>query len=410
MPLTNDYAILLVTSCVGRQLHFYMLKIGIDYTAAVHQSAGIGRYTREMVNALAAVSLMDSTYHYRLFVAEASKIVPPTLPGPNWQWCPTGLSKRWLERLWYRLRLPLWVEGWTGRIALFHAPDFVLPAVMPGTRTIVTIHDLSFVREPNSTMPGMAAHLNRWVPRSVQQADHVIAVSESTRQDLIALYHTPPEKISVLYHGVTPHFQPTENPTRLHEVRQRYGLGERPFILTVGTIQPRKNYQRLIQAYTIVLQKLFIVSKNNHLGLVIVGSKGWQYEAIFNEVSRLGLENQVHFLGFVDETDLPTLYSAATLFAYPALYEGFGLPVLEAMACGTPVMASNLSALPEVVGQAGLLVNPRQVEAMAEAMLQLLTNMPLRQQLIQAGFKQAAKFTWPKMAEQLLALYKANIF
>lgn len=371
-------------------------RIGIDYTAAVHQAAGIGRYSREMVKALAALPPADSP-QYRLFVASAAGLSLPAPPGPNFAWRSTRLTERWLARLWYRLHLPLWIQAWTGPLDLFHATDFFLPPVQPGTRTVVTVHDLSFVREPETTMPGMSRHLNEWVPRSVRQADHVIAVSEATRQDLIELYQTPPQKISVLYHGVTPDFQPVLEPDRLAAVRHKYGLGQQPFILSVGTIQPRKNYQRLIQAFAAL---------NPALALVIVGSKGWHYEAIFDEVARCGLTGRVYFLGFTADADLPALYSAASLFVYPSLYEGFGIPALEAMACGTPVIASNQSALPEVVGDAGLLVDPCDGEAWTAAISRLWADPALCQKLAQAGRARAAQFTWEGMAVKLLNLYK----
>lgn len=368
--------------------------IGIDYTAAVHQTAGIGRYSREMVRALAAA---PAKFDYRLFVADANRMTRPLLPASNFAWCPTRLTERWLARLWYRLRLPLPIESWTGPLDLFHAADFFLPPVRPGTRTIVTIHDLSFVRLPETVMPGMANHLNKWVPRSVQRADHVIAVSEATRQDLIELYQTPPEKISVLYHGVTPDFKPVLEPDKLSGVRQKYNLGQQPFILSVGTIQPRKNYRRLIQAFATL---------DPALALVIVGSKGWNYADVLAEITHQNLAKRVHLLGFVADADLPALYSAANLFVYPSLYEGFGLPVLEAMACGTPVVASNQSALPEVVGEAGLLVDPADIEAMAAAMAHVLSDTGLRQTLAEAGPARAAQFTWAGMADHLLALYQ----
>jgi glycosyltransferase involved in cell wall biosynthesis len=374
------------------------IHIGLDYTAAVHQSAGIGRYTREIVKALAILAAPSSfTPHYRLFVADAGRHFTPPVPGPNFAWCTTGLTERWLARLWYRLRLPLPIETWTGPLDLFHATDFVLPPVKTGVCTLVTIHDLSFVREPDTVMPGMSGHLNRWVPYSVRRASHVIAVSEATRQDLIELYQTPPEKISVLHHGVGSEFRRVEEPEQLAAVRQKYKLGEQPFILSVGTIQPRKNYQRLIQAFAQIHSKVL---------LVIAGGQGWRQEEIFNEVQKLGLENRIHFIGFVAETDLPALYSAAELFIYPSLYEGFGLPVLEAMACGTPVIASNQSSLPEVVGPAGLLVNPRDVTELAAAMSQLLEDLTLRRRLSQAGQIQAARFTWPTVATRLISLYE----
>lgn len=376
-----------------------MACIGFDCTAAIQQSAGIGRYTRELLKALAQATPTD--YAYRLFAAGCRKNFPkiaelfPT-DRLNWRWCPTRLSRRWLERLWYRLRLPLLVEAWTGRLDLFHAPDFVLPPVMPTTRTLVTIHDLSFVRLPTFTMPGMSRYLNRWVPHSVQRADHVIAVSEATRQDIIELYHAPAHKVTVLPHGISPDFAPVIEPARLHDLRRRYGLDNWPFILSLGTIQPRKNYPRLIQA-------LARLEADCHL--VIVGSEGWDCETVYNEVTRWGLKERVHFLGYVADADLPALYSAATIFAYPSLYEGFGLPVLEALACGTPVVAANASALPEVVGSAGLLVDPYQVEELAAALAHLLTDSADRARLGQAGQRQAAGFRWDNTAQGVLRLY-----
>ena len=246
-------------------------------------------------------------------------------------------------------------------------------------------------------MPGMSNHLNRWVPHSVAQADAVIAVSEATCRDLIELYQTPPAKIKVLYHGVSSNFRPVIEPLQIQEVRQKYGLGQSPFILSVGTVQPRKNYQRLIQA---------LAQVKGEIKLVIAGGKGWSYENILAEVDKQGLQGRVHFPGFVAEADLPALYSAATIFVYPSLYEGFGLPILEAMACGLPVIASDQSSLPEVVGKAGLLIKPGEVEAIATAINRLLGDEALRQALSSAGLARAAEFTWDKMAAQLVELYQ----
>jgi glycosyltransferase involved in cell wall biosynthesis len=368
--------------------------IGIDYTSAVHQTAGIGRYTREMVAALATQS---SDSQYRLFVAEAQDVLLQSRPGNNFKWCPTRITQRWLARLWFRLRLPLPIELWTGRINLFHSPDFFLPPTQPSTRTLVTVHDLSFVREPASVMPGMSRHLNSWVPRSVARADHVIAVSQATRRDLIELYRTSPDKISVLYHGVTADFRPVNDASQLDAVRQKYRLGNQPFILSVGTIQPRKNYQRLIQAFAELPEEY---------SLVIVGNRGWDYQLVLNEVVTQGLTHRVHFPGFADDADLPALYSAASLFVYPSLYEGFGLPVLEAMACGTPVVAANRSSLPEVVADAGLLVSPTDVASIAEGMKQVLTNTELHRSMTEAGLGRAAKFSWTATAQQLMTIYQ----
>jgi len=371
------------------------LRIGIDYTSAHHQTAGIGRRTREMVRALADLGIPHTV---RLFVQEARQDDLPARPGDNFSWHPTRLSERWIARLWQRARLPLpRVTWWTGPLDLYHSPDFVLPPLPPGVPGVLTVHDLSFVRTPDSTMPGMQRYLGEGVPRSVARAAHVVAVSECTKADLVEMYGTPPEKISVIYAGVQPHFEPVEDAERLQAVRRRYGLGQEPFILTVGTLQPRKNHLRLVQAFARL---------EGGYRLVISGGPGWDYEAVPAEVARLGLEKRVVFPGFVADEDLPALYSAADLFVYPSLYEGFGLPVLEAMACGTPVVAASDSALPEVVGEAGLLADPLDVDALAEAMKRLLADADWRERMVEAARARAATFTWERAARQLLALYE----
>jgi len=374
-----------------------MATIGIDYTSALRQTAGIGRTTRELVAALARLPATELPTQIRLFAAQTRQPDLPPVPGPSFEWRSSRISERWLDRLWYRLRLPLPVETWAGRLDLFHAPDFFLPPTLPGTRTLVTVHDLSFVRFPDSVMPGMARKLNTWVPRAVARADHITAVSEATRQDLIELYGTPPQKISVLHHGVTSDFQPVTDPARLSAVRKNYGLGSNPFILSVGTVQPRKNYRRLIRAMAHVPPPV---------SLVIAGGDGWQTGEIYGEVAAQRLEKRVIFAGFVTDADLPALYSAATLFAYPSLYEGFGLPALEAMACGTPVVTADASALPEVVGDAGLLVDPTDENAIAAGINRLLADRDLQRRLSVAGKRRAAQFTWDNSARQLLAIYR----
>jgi glycosyltransferase involved in cell wall biosynthesis len=244
----------------------------------------------------------------------------------------------------------------------------------------------------------LRAYLNKVVPRSVARADHVIADSAATRDDLVAHYGTPPEKISVLYSGVSRVFQPVRDPAVLAAVRERYGLRSGPFVLGVGTIQPRKNYARLIQALA--------RQPDPELSLVIAGGKGWLYDAIFAEVERCGLQGRVIFPGFVADEDLPALYSAARVYAYPSTYEGFGLPLLEAYACGTPVVTSTAACLPEVAGDAALLVPPTDVDALAAALHQAASDEALRARLIARGFERVKAFTWERSARQLLEIYQ----
>ncbi len=368
--------------------------IGIDYTPAYEQGGGIGRYVRELVAALAS---LDHDTDYRLFVAGASRDTLPPLPGPNFRWAASRLSPLWFARLWHRARLPLPVEFWVGSVALFHATDFVLPPTRPPTRTLLTVHDLSFVRTPDAASPALKRYLDRVVPRSVRRADHVLADSQATKDDLTSLYGVNPGKITVLLSGVNPRFKPVHDPAALIRVRQRYEIGGAPFILSVGTVQPRKNYQRLIRA--------FAALPDQHFNLVIAGGRGWLQGPIYAVVDALNMRDRVHFIGFADDADLPVLYSAARCFAFPSLYEGFGLPVLEAMACGAPVVTSNVSSLVEVAGQAALLVDPLSVDDIGAALARLLADEPLRARLIEEGLSQAAQFTWERAARQLLDIY-----
>ena len=375
------------------------MRIGLDVTAAVTQGGGIGRYTRELVHALVEV---DEENEYRFFSAKRppTSPVPHPLPAaPNAQSCPAPLDERWLYRLWYRLRLPLPVQWVTGRLDLFHSPDFVLPPVSGRIPTLLTVHDLSFVHYPEVYPPKLVNYLNRVVPWSIARASHVLADSQATKQDLVDVWQVAPEKITVLYSGVHERFRPVTDGERLTAARQKYQIGKQPYIFTVGTIQPRKNYQMLIRAFRPV------AAQYPH-NLVISGGKGWLYEEMLAELTRQGLNGRVHFTGFVDDADLPTLYSGAELFVFPSLYEGFGLPLLEAMACGAPVISSDASSLPEVAGDTAVLLSPRDQAAWTDAMLELLAHPGKRATLVAGGFRQARQFTWHAAARALLEIYQ----
>jgi glycosyltransferase involved in cell wall biosynthesis len=372
------------------------LRIGIDYTAAVRQGAGIGRYTRELVRALAE---LDRGHDYVLFAAMGGQRLVDAGWPPNFQMRSVPLSDRALAILWHRLQLPLWVELVTGSVDIFHSPDFVLPPVRRA-KTLVTVHDLSFIRYPQCADANLRAYLNKVVPRSVYRADLVLADSQSTKDDLVELLGVDASRIEVVYPGVEERFRPIEDQAHLQGVRERYNLPPR-FILGLGTLQPRKNFIHLIEAFA---DLRFAICD---LHLVIAGGKGWLYEEIFATVEQLGLEEKVIFPGFVADEHLPAIYNLADLFVFPSLYEGFGLPPLEALACGTPVITSDASSLPEVVGEAGLMVEATDVEALAEAMKQVLGDAALREGMIVKGMKQAKKFTWEKTAAKLLSLYEA---
>jgi glycosyltransferase involved in cell wall biosynthesis len=394
------------------------MKIGIDYTSAATQGAGIGRYTRELMRALLA---LPSHNRYSLFYASRQRIQHSAFSNQHSTIRRLPFHDKWLMRAWQRLRLPIPVELIVGRVDLFHSPDFTLPPTLPGVPTLLTVHDLSFIRDPDSAWPSLRAFLNRAVPRSVRRATHVLADSQATRYDLVELFGTPPEKITVLYSGVDERFKPVRDQVEIDRVCAKYQL-PRPFILSVGTLQPRKNYGRLIEAFARIIQQPSTPpraqaerskaestsargSAQDAWHLVIAGGTGWMVESIFEHVKRLGLEGRVHFPGFVDDADLPALYSAADLFAYVSLYEGFGLPLLEAMACGTPVIGASTSSLPEVIGAAGLLVDPRNVDDIARALQQLIDQPALREKSIGLGLERAQAFTWGQAARDLLAIY-----
>ena len=372
------------------------MRIGLDYTPAMEQRGGIGRYVRELVAALAR---LDGESDYRLFAAGARRGGLPAPPKSNFQWRACPLTPRWLARIWHRARIPLPVETFTGRVDLFHATDFVLPPTLPATRTLLTVHDLSFVRVPAAASPKLKAYLDAVVPRSVARADHVLADSQATKSDLMALYGTPDSKITVLLSGVDAQFRPVTDDEALASCLRKYGLDDATYLLSVGTVQPRKNYSRVIEAVAKCRQQ------GHDLRYAIAGGRGWLEGEMLRTIERLGADGYVHLLGLVDDQDLPALYSGARALVMASLYEGFGFPVLEAFACGAPVICGNISSLPEVAGEAALLVNPYDVSAIFDAILRLETDADLRARMVDAGYAQAARFTWEKSARHLRSIY-----
>lgn len=375
-----------------------MQRIAIDYTPAFEQSGGIGRYVRELT---AALAVTDRASEYRLFVSGAAAGGLPAAPAANFRWRPTAISPRWLARIWQRARLPLPVELFTGKVDLFHATDFVLPYTLAATRTLLTVHDLSFVRVPEAASPPLKAYLDAVVPRSVARADHILADSAATKDDLIELYGTPADKITVLYSGVDQCFRRLNDRRLLESTRSKYGLADVKYILSVGTVQPRKNYSRVIRALAEVQ------ATGLDLHYAIAGGKGWLEDEMRHTIASTGMGDIVHVLGYVDDEDLPALYSEAQMLLMPSLYEGFGLPVLEAMACGVAVITSKFSSLPEVAGDAAILLDPTDIAALRDAIIAVETDLALHEQMVRKGYRQAEKFTWRRSAAQLLLVYRS---
>jgi len=376
-------------------IHNSPLKIGIDYTAALKQSGGIGRYARGLITTLAG---LDSHHNYTLL---ASSDAPREgldffQAYQNFSHKTYPLPERWMTIGWHRLYLPVPVEWFAGDIDLFHSPNFILPPVRRA-KTLLTVHDLSFIRHPQGAVESLRKWLNQVVPHSLARADHILADSHSTKDDLIEIYNISPDDITVVGAGVEERFQPITDPIQLEVVRQKYKLPEK-FVLGLGTLEPRKNFTGLIAAFS-----RSPVRETHHL--VIAGGKGWLYDDIFTAAESSPVAGRIHFTGFVADDDLPTLYSLADVFAYPSHYEGFGIPVIEAMACGTPVICANNSCLPEVAGESALQITATDTSALSWGLSGLVVDFLLRETVIAKGFIQAKKFDWPSAAQRLLDVY-----
>ena len=373
------------------------MRVAIDYTAAIYQAAGIGRFVRSLVWALSEI---DPETEYLLVYADPPRGTLPSIPrAPNFSARRIPISERALTVLWHRLTLPFPVDLITGPVDVFHSPDFVLPPVWRAS-SVLTVHDLAFLLRPECAEEGLRDYLEKTVPRSVARADFILADSVNTQDDLICLLGVPPSKIEVVPGGVDPSFVPVRDPKVLEAVRQRL-TGGAPFILSVGMIEPRKNLALLIDAFGLLKSRHHLPHK-----LVLAGKKGWLSEGIYERAARSPVSSEIVFPGYVPESDLPALYSAADLFAFPSLYEGFGLPPLEAMACGTPVVASRAASLPEVVGDAAIMVDPESLEDLAEGLAKPLTDARLREQMVASGFRQSKQFTWRASARKMLAVYR----
>lgn len=364
------------------------MRLGIDFTSASRERAGIGRYARELIRAL---SRIEHTNQYVLFVPRDAHDDLLRFDWPkHFSLVRAPLTERYLAALWHRARVPLPIEAFIGAVDVFYSPDFLLPPTF-AKRKLVTVHDLSYVRVPECFPQPLLNYLNRAVPPSIARASLIFADAASTQRDLSDVYRVPPEKIRVLYSGVDARFRPDVSDAS--KIRVRELTRGKPYLLSVSTIQPRKNYVRLIDAFSRI--------SNSELQLVICGARGWMFEQVFETINRLNLNHRVILPDFVSDDDLPALYAGATLFVYPSLYEGFGLPVAEAMACGAPVVSSNASSLPEVGGDAVLYFDPRDVDAMAETICRALNDESLRNDLRARGIAQAKKFSWEKAAGEL---------
>ncbi len=354
---------------------------------AGYRSAGVHQYIYHLLRHLGGEG---DGLRYTVMLGEGALPLDVALATLRSGW-PTGRAAARVA--WEQLAQP----GLLRRIGadLVHGPVFVGPLLAP-CPAIVTIHDLSFIRFPEMFRPANRLYLTALTRLSARRARRLIAVSEHAAAESARLLGVSRERIDVIYHGVDPVFRPLPD-DEVAAFRQRRGLPER-FVFFVGTLEPRKNLVRLVEAFARV--------HDTQVGLMLAGGKGWLYDELFARVETLGLSKRVIFPGYVMSEELPLWYNAATILAYPSVYEGFGLPVLEAQACGTPVLTSNVSSLPEAAGDAALMVAPYNVEALAAGLNHLLTSESLRGDLRERGIAHARKFSWSRAAQETARVYR----
>lgn len=376
------------------------MRIGIEAKVLTSRPSGIGRYAINLVRSLLkTLPEEDHTLEIVLFTGpQTARGVLNTFSGPYREhFCATQSS---LLRSLFSLPYGI-VQH---KINVFHGLDHVgLPLFVKRGIYVITVHDVIPLLFPQLFTLKHRLIARAGLARVAQQADMVIVPSYAVQQDVQQYLHIDADRVVVIPEGCEPQFRPLTDPEHLHRVRTKYGLPPL-YILCLGTLEPRKNITTLLHAFARFRSTLH---GEPVLHLVVAGARGWREQAIFQAVQRLGLEQAVYFPGFIDDEDLPAVYGGALCFVFPSLYEGFGLPILEAMGCGTPVITSNTSAMPEVAGDAALLVDPYDVEGIATAMATVAHSASLRECLRQKGLARAQRFSWEATARQTLDLYIA---
>lgn len=360
------------------------MRVGIIHYGLDREAGGIARYTSGLAGSLAG---QDVTVH------------------PLWAGrCPAnaaGSSLRWsylLPGLLTVGQLEIADRARRQALDLVHDPTGVMPLLLTRASRVLTIHDaIPYVYPETSTrLDRLIYHV--WLPYAVRAADAVLTDSHQSREDIVKHLAISPEKVAIVPLAAARSFRPVAD-AAVRQTLSKYDVTQ-PYLLYVGALAPRKNLPRLLAAYA------QLRSWSTRWTLVIVGAQKWRSSPIFETVQRLELEPYMHFTGYVDDDDLPALYAGADLFAFPSLYEGFGLPVLEAMACGTPVVTSNTSSLPDVAGDAAILVDPYDVDAIADAMRRVLSDPALAQDLRERGLVRSAQFSWERTARETVAVYE----
>ena len=375
------------------------MRIGIDANVLLKERSGVGQYLHHLIESLA---LVDRDNHYHMICGGSSRAEAQRLTFSF-----EHLSRQEVRWPRWLLQLATGIGRWPlpafdkviGSADLFHWPNYLM---LPhsASKHVITVFDLSVLLFPGYHPWARVRAFTEGIARSAARADAIIVISEHTKRDVVKYLGVPQGKIHVVLCAAAARFRPLPS-MELDRVLSKYNLEAGKYLLCVGNVEPRKNLVRLVESYDLLRR-----SVGREHPMVIAGGQGWHNSPIYRKVEELGLRQAVRFLGYVPDDDLPPLLNGALLFVYPSLYEGFGLPPLEAMACGTPVVASNTSSLPEVVGDAALTVDPYDVEGLTKAMEQLLTDQELRNEMRTRGLARAKLFSWERTARETLKVYE----
>lgn len=374
------------------------MKIAIEATPLMSRSTGIERFVYCILDKLAGLDKENEYILYYHGGAQYGKRIPPEFDFKKGKYKVVRIPLQILNFLRDYLKFPP-LEIFIGKPDVFWSTNYQIPVFWSRTKIINTIYDLSSFIYPHYYTNSLS-RIKKKMPEAVQKADIIVTVSKNTKKDIHNIFKAPLEKIRVVYCGVSEEFFNEKDEKIRDETRIKYANSER-FILSVGTLSPRKNFVNLIKAFKI------IKSRFPDIKLVIAGQKGWLFEDIFSSVKNLGLEKDVIFTGVVSNEELNFLYNCAEVFAFPSFYEGFGIPVAEAMKCGAPICCSNTSSMPEIAGDAALYFNPNDKDEIAQLILRLLQDKSLKEELVKEGFKQVKNFLWEKSAQQVLDIFKS---
>lgn len=369
------------------------MRIGIDATPLPPKPVGAGVYILQLIRALAS---SDTDNEFVIFAHQSGHDLIGAPESHNLRWIIVPEKSPARRLVWEQTILPSMVQR--SGIELLHSLHYTRPLILP-CASVVTFHDMTFFLFPELHTRSKRIFFPLAIRLSARLADALASVSENTRRDAIRLLHIPPRKIFTTPLGINQEFQPIADPALLEACRRRYNLPEK-FILYVGLLEPRKNLPMLLKAYAHLANEADIPR------LVLAGRPGWGYQEILQQINELNLKEKIHFTGYVHAQDLPMVYNLAQVFVYPSIYEGFGLPPMEAMACGTPVITTAVSSMLDHIGDAGILVPPQDEEALSQGMYDVLNKPALREDLSQKGLQRTANFTWKHTAQATLKVYQ----